>query len=86
MSTPKVMHLIANEPQVRPEGAFFTTLCGLAQEHAILPAAELRTRFICAMCQNQQNLELAKGLESLRTAYNTHLETAHQQLPRKDHE
>jgi hypothetical protein len=86
MATPKVIHLIQEEPEQRTEGALFTTMCGVLQEHATLPAVELRERFICAMCQNAQNLEFARGLEHLRTRYNSHLESHHMVAPRKDHE
>lgn len=77
MAKPKVVHLIVDEPEERIAGMRYLTLCDIYWEHQPLSPEEARERFICAMCQNEQNLELAKALENLRDRYNFHLTHSH---------
>jgi hypothetical protein len=77
VSTTAPLHLIVVEPAARIAGARYPTMCGTLTEHVELTKAEQRARFICALCQSAQNLELVKAYEDLRARYNTHLTQAH---------
>jgi hypothetical protein len=81
------IHALLVEEGHRPvPGALYATLCGTSIEYeAILPET-VRTRFVCALCHQEQMRRLATALEDLRERFNHHLEAYHLELPRKDHE
>jgi hypothetical protein len=78
MAKPKVMHaLLTESEQPLVAGQEYDTLCGTTWQHQVLSEAEVRERFVCALCHHEQVTELLAAITDLQASYNHHLAMYH---------
>ena len=70
---PGVMHALLNESDedVLVPGRLYPTMCGTHWEHQPLTKAEVRTRYVCALCHQAQVETLRTGINFLINRVNT---------------
>lgn len=78
MAKPKVMHALLTEPDAPlVPGREYPTLCDITWEYQPLLSEEVRERFVCALCHQEQMTELLAAITDLQDRYNFHLTTYH---------